>query len=61
MSPKRRGRPKKMNRKVGHIAVNRVQKKMRQQGEVKLDGLRDGNRRITLANKKEYKSFSIIK
>lgn len=69
MLPKRRGRPKKMMRKLQHIAVNKVHKKMRAivsnraivpHGEFKLDGVK-GQRRITLANKKEYKSFSIIK
>lgn len=63
MLPKRRGRPKKFNRKIQHITINKVQKKMKAGNnlELKLDG---GQRRITLAttnNKKEYKSFSIIK
>jgi len=52
-----------MVRKLQHIAVNKVHKKMRAvvpNGEFKLDGVK-GQRRITLANKKEYKSFSIIK
>lgn len=29
MTPKRRGRPKKTIRKLQHISINRVQKKMR--------------------------------
>jgi hypothetical protein len=63
MLPKRRGRPKKFMKKVQHITINKVQKKMRGLNNIdlKLEGL-NGQRRITLTtNKKEYKSFSIIK
>ena len=60
MLPKRRGRPKKFVRKIQHITINKVQKKMRSpKNGLKLEG--SGQRRITLASKKEYKSFSIIK
>jgi hypothetical protein len=59
MLPKRRGRPKKFTKKVQHIAINKVQKKMKGLNNIdlKLDGL-NGQRRITLTtNKKEYKSL----
>ena len=63
MIPKRRGRPKKNGKKT-HIAVNKVQKKMRPiLGELNLIGgdIAMTQQRITMSNKKEYASFSIIK
>jgi hypothetical protein len=63
MQPKRRGRPKKILKKLNHITINKVNKKMKgiNKLDLKLDGF-SGERRITLTtNKKEYTSFSIIK
>jgi hypothetical protein len=63
MQPKRRGRPKKILKKLNHITINKVNKKMKgiNKLDLKLGGF-NGERRITLTtNKKEYTSFSIIK